>query len=135
MTLREVDLPEKPKVWLGEDGIVYNDLSGFRHLTISLAQYLYRERRRLSGKRKTPVLVLAADLLTIDFEVQVFASRPNMAYWTSAMAIVGDSFMLRHFVSMFVSYHDPAFPVELFCAHDEAQFWLQGLSGECCPLN
>ena len=126
MTVRGVDLPPKPDVWLGEDKIVYADLRGIRHLSLELVQFVYRERRRLASKEKLPLLLLAKDLLTIDFEVQLFASRPDTQFLTTALAIVGQSFMLKHFVSVFVSYHAPDYPVELFDNQSEACEWLSG---------
>lgn len=68
MTVRGVDLPPKPDVWLGEDKIVYADLRGIRHLSLELVQFVYRERRRLASKEKLPLLLLAKDLLTIDLK-------------------------------------------------------------------
>lgn len=124
MTVRGVDLPKKPAVWLGDDGIVYNDLSGFRHLTLDMVRYLHNERLRLTQRSTYPLLLLAADVLTLDFEVQVYASRPDLQHWTSAMAVVGDSFMLRHLVSMYVSYHPPSYPLQLFSELQPAREWL-----------
>jgi len=70
--------------------------------------------------------MLAKDILTMDFEVQVYASHPNVLNAVSAVAIVGDSFMLRHLTSMFLSYHQPGYPLELFSSQDAAEEWLLG---------
>lgn len=128
MTVRGIHLPPKPDVWLGDDKIVYADLRGIRHLNLDLVQFIYRERRHLARHERLPLILLAKDLLTIDFEVQLFASRPDMQFLTTAVAIVGKSFMLRHFVSVFVSYHAPDYPVALFDSHSDACEWLGGQS-------
>lgn len=124
MTVRGIDLPAKPDVWIGDDNIVYADLRGFRHLTLDLVHYIHRQRRRLASQKRMPLLLLAKDILTIDFEVQLYASHPDMQLATQALAIVGDSFMLRHIVSVFVSYHAPDYPVALFSDQNDACEWL-----------
>ena len=123
MTVRGIDLPPKPDVWL-DDGIVYADLRGSRHLTPEMVRYIYAQRRRLAGRRRLPMLLLAREILTIDFEVQLLASRPDWQYLTTAIAIVGESFMLKHFVTVFTSYHAPDYPVAFFTASTEAVAWL-----------
>ncbi|MAD45200.1 MAG: hypothetical protein CMI02_15240 [Oceanospirillaceae bacterium] len=126
MTIREVDSPEKPRTWLGSNGIIYHDLKGFSHLTLDLIRYLNTAHLRINDTSPKPVLMLAADVLTMDFEVQVFASHPRVLGAISAIAVVGDSFMLRHLTSMFLSYHKPAYPVMLFPSRADAEAWLLG---------
>lgn len=127
MTIRGLDSPAKPQTWLGENGIVYHDLNGFSHLTIELVRFMHNSRRRVAGRRRLPVLMLAQDILTVDFEVQLFASHPDLLRSTSALAVVGNSFMLRHLTSMFLSYHAPAYPVQRFDLRDDAESWLAGI--------
>jgi len=127
MTIRGVNSPAKPQTWLGENGIVYHDLHGFSHLTIDLVRYMHNARGRIAGRRKRPVLILGQDILTVDFEVQLFAFHPDLLRSTSALAVVGNSFMLRHLTSMFLSYHAPVYPVQRFDLRDEAEGWLTGI--------
>ena len=124
MTIRGVETPDKPLTWRGDNGIVYHDMRGFSHLTLDLVQFIHRAHIRLTGHTAVPVLLLADDLLTLDFEVQVFASHPDVLDSISALAIVGNSFMLRHLVSMFISYHQPGYPVQRFDSRGEAEAWL-----------
>lgn len=128
MTIRGLNSPHKPRTWLGENGIVYHDLHGFSHLTTNLVRFMHNAHARIAGRQKRPVLLLGQDILTVDFEVQIFASHPDLLRTTSAMAIVGDSFMLRHLTSMFLSYHAPAYPVQRFDRRDEAESWLGGIA-------
>ena len=124
MTVREVDCPGKPGTWQGSNGIIYHDLRGFSHLTLDIVRYLNNAHHRICSHKKTPVLMLASDVLTMDFEVQVFASHPRVLDAISAIAVVGGSFMLRHLTSMFLSYHQPVYPVQLFSSQEEAEQWL-----------
>lgn len=130
MTIRGVNSPAKPATWLGENGIVYHDLHGFSHLTIDLVRFMHNAHGRIAGQRKRPVLLLGQDILTVDFEVQLFASHPDLLRTTTALAIVGDSFMLRHLTAMFLSYHAPAYPVQRFDQRDEAECWLTGIAAQ-----
>lgn len=127
MTVRGVELPGKPDVEIMRDNIVRVDLCGFRHLGMDQVRFIHNERMRKGGCKPQAILLIASDILTIDFEVQIFASRPDLILRTSSLAIVGDSFMLRHFVALFMSYHAPAYPVELFADEDSAMAWLNQL--------
>ncbi|WP_430461979.1 hypothetical protein ACQUQU_04070 [Thalassolituus sp. LLYu03] len=129
MTIRGVDSSAKPITWLGSNGIVYHDLAGFSHLTLALVSYIHRAHIRVGGREPRPVLLLGQDILTIDFEVQIFASHPDVLHAVGALGIVGNSFMLRHLTSMFLSYHQPAYPVQRFDLREEAEAWLLGAPG------
>lgn len=127
MTIRAVDLPAQPKTWLCGDGIVYHDLSGFTHLSIDMAVFLYQQRAKLVAEQPVAVIMLAEDMLTLDFEVQTYACHPQLQLTTQALAVVGESFMVRHFVDVFISYHVPDYPVRHFTAEAEAKDWLLAL--------
>lgn len=124
MTIRSVDLSAKPESWLGSNGIVYHDLTGFSHLTLAIVDFLHKSHIRVGGREPRPVLLLGQDLLTIDFEVQIFASYPEVLRIVSALAIVGNSFMMRHLTAMFLSYHRPLYPVSRHDSREEAEVWL-----------
>lgn len=126
MTIREVDSSAKPRTWLGSNGVIYHDLKGFSHLTLDLIRFIHNAHLRISNNDAKPVLMLAQDVLTMDFDVQVYASNPQVLDSISAVAVVGDSFMLRHLTSMFLSYHKPVYPVALFSSVEEAEDWLLG---------
>lgn len=124
MVVRDTGSGEKPRTWLGDDGIVYHDLSGISHLSADLMTFLLNQRVAITGRRSTDVIMIAENVLTVDFEVQLLASNPQVLRVTSSIAIVGDSFMLRHLTSMFLSYHAPVYPVARFDSVAEAQSWL-----------
>ena len=126
MTIRGIDTTPAPRTWLGSNGIIYHDLSGFSHLTLEMVDALHRGHLRVAGNDSRAILILADGVLTIDFEVQLFASHPRILSSVSSLAIVGSSFMLRHLSSMFLSYHRPAYPVEVFDTREEAEAWLLG---------
>lgn len=124
MVIRDTGSGQKPRTWLGEDGIVYHDLSGVSHLSADLMTYLLNQRVAITGRRSTDVIMIAENVLTVDFEVQLLASNPQVLKLTNSIAIVGSSFMLRHLTSMFLSYHAPVYPVARFDSIAEAQAWL-----------
>ena len=126
MTIRGVDSPAKPSTWLGSNGIVYHDLTGFSHLNLEVVRYIHTAHVRVAGRQARPVLLVGHDILTIDFEVQLFASHPAVLGAVQALAVVGNSFMLRHLIAMFLSYHQPAYPVMRFDDQAEAEAWLLG---------
>jgi hypothetical protein len=124
MSIRDTELGDKPDTWLGDDGIVYHDLSGISHLSATLMKFLLNQRIAITGRKSVPVIMLAENVLTVDFEVQILASNPQVLNVTRAIGIVGNSFMLRHLTSMFLSYHAPVYPVARFDTREEAKDWL-----------
>ncbi len=117
---------DRPASWLTEEGILYHDLKGYRHLSIDLMRYLSRQHLTITHGKPARVLVLADDLLTVDFEAQLFASHSRSSLLTQAIAIVSHSFVIRHVVSTFVSYHAPVYPVRVFDSQCQAENWLRG---------
>ena len=117
---------DRPASWLTEEGILYHDLKGYRHLSMDLMRYLSRQHLTITHGKPARVLVLADDLLTVDFEAQLFASHSRSSLLTQAIAIVSHSFVIRHVVSTFVSYHAPVYPVRVFDSQCQAENWLRG---------
>jgi hypothetical protein len=127
MSIRDSQSLEPSRTWMTEDGVVCHDLTGISHLTQMLMQELFSERVRIAEGRKCPVMMIATNVLTVDFEVQLHASDPRLLVVTEGIAIVGDSFMIQHLTSMFLSYHAPGYPVERFDTEEKARVWLMSL--------
>lgn len=127
MSIRDSQSLELSRTWMTEDGVVCHDLTGVSHLTQALIQKLFSERVRIAEGRKCPVMMIAKNVLTVDFEVQLHASDPRLLVVTEGIAIVGDSFMIQHLTSMFLSYHAPGYPVERFDSEEQARVWLMSL--------
>lgn len=126
MSLRGLGSSARPNTHLCGNGIVCHDLNGFSNLTMDLVRLMHQEHVRVAGRHARPVLLLADSVLTVEFQVQLFASHPDLQRSVRALAIVGSSFMLRHLTSMFLSYHAPDYPVRRFDHRDEAEAWLAG---------
>ena len=124
MSIRDTGLGLAPGYEVDGD-IILHDLTGFSHLSLELMHTLYKQRVRQRGKQPCAVVLLVPDVLTVDFEVQIHASNPTVQASTSAFAVVGDSFMLKHLTSMFLSYHAPDYPVRLFSDRGAALAWLK----------
>ena len=129
MSIRDMSSGRIPDIEL-RDGIAVHDLSGFSHLSLELMHQLYRQRLYLADPIPAYVMLLAKDVLTVDFEVQLHASNPKVQRVTKAIAIVGSSFMLEHLTSMFLSYHAPAYPVKRFDTEADAVCWLNQVRGD-----
>lgn len=127
MSIRDSERLNRCRTWMNEDGLVCHDLTSFSHLTQELMQSLFRERVRIAQGRKCPVMIIAKNVLTVDFEVQLHASDSQLLMVTEGIAIVGDSFMIRHLTSMFLSYHAPGYPVKRCDTEEEAKEWLMNL--------
>jgi hypothetical protein len=123
MTVRDTGAGAAPEIRV-ENDIVVHDLSGISHLSLELMRTLYKQRVHRVGKSPKSVAIIASDVLTVDFEVQIYASNPLVQASTQAVAVIGDSFMLQHLTSMFLSYHAPSYPVRLFGNIGDAMRWL-----------
>ncbi len=119
---------DRPVSWLTEDGILCHDLTGYRHLSMDLIRYLSRQHVLLTDGRPARVMVLADDLLTVDFEVQLFASRAWVSKLIASLAVVCHSFVIQHLTSMFISYHAPSYPVRVFTCRQEAEDWSRSVT-------
>ena len=123
MAIRDTGAGAAPEIRV-ENNTVVHDLSGISHLSLELMRTLYKQRVHKVGKSPKSVVIIASDVLTVDFEVQIYASNPLVQASTLAVAVIGDSFMLQHLTSMFLSYHAPSYPVRLFGHIDDAMQWL-----------
>lgn len=130
MTVRGIGSSKQPQTYLTEDGVVCHDLTGFSHLTMDLVRQLYRQHIRLRGAQPARIMLLANDVLTVEFQVQLYASHPDLQRSIKALAIVGNAFMAKHLYSMFVSYHPPEYPVKQFDEQAQAEVWLGGVSSQ-----
>ncbi len=126
MPLRGLDSSARPVTTLCANGVVCHDLGGFADLTMHLIRIMHQEQIRIAGRHSRPMLLLANDILTVEFEVQLFASHPQLQHSIRALAIVGSSFMLKHLTAMFLSYHAPDYPVRRFDTREDAEAWLAG---------
>ena len=125
MTVRDTGAGAAPEIRV-ENDIVVHDLTGISHLSLELMRTLYKQRVHRAGMSPKLVAIIAPDVLTVDFEVQIYASNPLVQASTRAVAVIGDSFMLQHLTSMFLSYQAPAYPVRLFGHYADAMQWLSG---------
>jgi hypothetical protein len=109
---------------LDPDGIFLIDYNHCSTLTLDQAHAAHAEHRRLCPGRRTPVLLTAGRVGRVDYRVQRFASEPSVCAITSAMAIVVHSFLERHLSKLFLMYHRPPYPVQIFSDVASARDWL-----------
>lgn len=106
------------------NGIFQIDYSRCNAMTLDLVQAAHAEHRRLSPGRRTPVLIIAGRIGRVEYRAQRFASEPSVCAITTAMAIVVSSFLERHLSNLFLMYHRPPYPTEIFSDPASARDWL-----------
>lgn len=114
-----------PQVNLGEDGILYVDFSQYDHITLASFQYVHTEHITLCPVGKVPVLIKGNGVGSIEYAAQRYVASPEVCAGISAGAIVVSSFLQRHLVRMFLIYHRPPYPVQVFSDEKDAITWLR----------
>lgn len=112
--------------WLGEDGIIYHDLSGMVNLTKDIIEDLRVRREELIPNTDSHYVITLLDgVLSVDFEAQEYLSHHLFTKKIRASAFVGSGFLFEHMTSMFFWYHHPSYQVERFYSLEKAQTWMQ----------
>jgi len=115
-----------PKVTLGDDGILCIDFSRYDRITLASLLNAHAQHVALCPERKIPVLTKGAGIASVEYKAQRYLSSPEVCAGVSAGAIVVESFLERHLASMFLTYHRPPYPVQVFSDETEALAWLRG---------
>jgi hypothetical protein len=116
--------PHEPRVRLDPDGVICIDFSGCSRITLELAELVNRRHRELVTHHPAPVLMLGERVGRVDYAAQRYASAPAVREVVSAMALVTGSFLQRHLARMFLMYHRPPYPVQVFADEPAARAWL-----------
>jgi len=115
-----------PKVTLGDDGILRIDYSQYDRITLASIQYVHARHIALCPDRKIPALFKGKGVASVEYKAQRYLSSPEVAAGISAGAIVVRSFLERHLARMFLIYHRPPYPVQVFSDEVDALAWLRG---------
>lgn len=115
-----------PQVILSEDGILHIDFSQYDRITLGSFQYAHAERMRLCPVGKVPVLFKGKGISSFEYAAQRYAVSPEVCAGICAGAIVASSFLERHLARMFLIYHRPPYPVQVFSDERDAITWLRG---------
>lgn len=115
-----------PQVTLGEDGILYVDFSQYDRITLASFQYVHTEHVTLCPVGKVPILFTGKGVGSIEYAAQRYASSAEVCAGISAGAVVVKSFLERHLARMFLIYHRPPYPVQVFSDERDALAWLRG---------
>lgn len=115
-----------PQVILSEDGILHVDFSQYDRIGLASFQYSHTEHMMLCSVGKVPVLVKGKGVGSVEYAVQRYAASPEVCAGVSAGAIVVSSFLERHLAHMFLIYHRPPYPVQVFSDEKDAIAWLRG---------
>lgn len=115
-----------PQVVLGDDGILRIDFSQYDRITLASLQYANARHVALCPDRKTPVLGKGRGVASVEYKAQRYLSSPEVCTVVSAVALVVTSFLERHLARMFLIYHRPPYPVQVFSDEADALTWLRG---------
>ncbi len=115
-----------PTVTLGDDGILRIDFSQYDRITLASIQYVHARHVALCPDRKIPVLLKGKGVASVEYKAQRYISSPEVCAVISAVAIVVKSFLERHLARMFLIYHRPPYPVQVFSDEADALAWLRG---------
>jgi hypothetical protein len=115
-----------PPVTLGDDGILRVDFSQYDRVTLASLQYANTRHVALCPDRKTPVLCKGRGVASVEYKAQRYLSSPEVCTVVSAAAIVVTSLLERHLARMFLIYHRPPYPVQVFSDEADALAWLRG---------
>jgi hypothetical protein len=115
-----------PTVTLGDDGILRIDFSQYDRITLASIQYAHARHLALCADRKIPALVKGKAVASVEYKAQRYLSSAEVAAGIAAGAIVVKSFLERHLARMFIMYHRPPYPVQVFSDEADALAWLRG---------
>lgn len=115
-----------PLVTLEPKGIVRIDYTQCDSISLEAMQRSYSQHVALCPERKSPLLVVGGRVAAVEYKAQRFASSPEVCAITAAAALVAQSFLERHLARMFLMYHRPPYPVQVFRSETEARSWLNG---------
>jgi hypothetical protein len=115
-----------PTVTLGDDGILRIDFSRYDRITLASIQYVHARHVALCPDRKIPVLLKGKGVASVEYKAQRYISSPEVCAVISVVAIVVKSFLERHLARMFLIYHRPPYPVQVFSGEADALSWLRG---------
>ena len=115
-----------PAVTLGNDGVLRVDFSQYDRITLASMQYVHARHVALCPDHKIPVLLKGAGVASVEYKAQRYLSSPEVSAGVSAAALVVKSFLERHLARMFLIYHRPPYPVQVFSGEADALAWLRG---------
>lgn len=115
-----------PVVSLETNGIVRVDFTQCDSISLEAMHRSYSQHVALCPGHKSPVLFVGGRVAAVEYKAQRFATSPEICALTAAAAIVAQSFLERHLTRMFLVYHRPPYPVQLFSNENEARTWLNG---------
>lgn len=117
-----------PIVTLEAHGIVRVDFTLCDAISLEAMQRSYAQHLALCPGRKSPVLFVGGRVAAVEYKAQRFASSPEICALTAVAALVPRSFLERHLARMFLLYHRPPYPVQVFGNENEARSWLHAVS-------
>jgi type IV secretory pathway TrbD component len=122
-----------PHVYRDPEGIVCFDYSACSALTLSVVQRAYARHQALTGGERSAILLTGGRVGHVDYAAQRFASEPEVCAITAAVAIVVSSFLERHLARMFLMYHRPLYPVQVFGDAESVRAWLRAFLPSADP--
>lgn len=112
-----------PEVWLGDAGIVHVRFPDNSHINLESVKWANQRHRELCGERRA-VLVYADSVASADYDAQRHASSEEVREMICCMAIVVRCVFTRAMADLFMRFHKPPYPTQIFNDETEAMEWL-----------
>lgn len=121
--------PPYPRVWLGDQDIVYVEFAPHSQITLQLIQQVCEKRSELTDK-PSPIIIIARKVSGYDIDATLYLSEKSVKKYTLAYAIITESFLTDFTAREFIKYHKPPCPVKTFDREQDAIEWLLTLNKE-----
>lgn len=114
----------RPKVWLGDDGILRIDHGVDPDLSLEMVKDAYEQHRALTTEPR-PVILLASGHPRVHGEAKDFVRTPEVCALVTAIAYVADTWYIRYLVDLFLTFDRPPYPAYVCKSETEAAAWLK----------
>jgi hypothetical protein len=123
----DVSTNPKFRIWLRPDGIVQLVWAPQTTVLIEDATAALEAMAKLTGGRRSPLLVYMHDTGSLDRPTRAELTRRSDLQ--SAVALIVGTPLTRMMANFFLSVNKPQFPTRLFDNEESAVPWLQGFVG------
>ncbi len=110
------------KVWIDQAGIIH---AAFHHIVSEEALIESFRQRQIITTIPTPIMVHADHIIDADQRGMELACGEAMTQSTTALAIIAKGHMARFYARVFLRYHNPSYPVQIFTCEYAAHDWLR----------
>lgn len=126
---REAIETKSAKIWLSEDGIIYQKIFSSATLTLDNVKENFEISKKIGEKYNLKKLLILSDVgqvKSIDRKGREYSSSIKVAKHVLANAILVNSPLSRTLGRIYLGINKPLYPTLLFTSEDKALKWLKG---------